>query len=127
MIETMLVFVGGGLGASTRHGVNILAARWLGTDFPWSTLIINVAGSALMGVLAAWLAFRNDPFWTQHARLFVTTGFLGGFTTFSAFSLEAALLFERRAFVLMGIYVITSVGLSIVGLFIGLWIVRALT
>jgi len=56
-----------------------------------------------------------------------TTGFLGGFTTFSAFSLEAALLFEKNAFVLMAVYVLASVGLSIIGLFIGLWIVRSLT
>jgi fluoride exporter len=127
MVETLLVFVGGGIGASARHGVNLLAARWLGVDFPWGTLLVNVVGSAAMGLLAGWFAFRSDPFWTQHARLFATTGFLGGFTTFSAFSLDAALLWEKNAFALMGAYVVASVGLSILGLFIGLWIVRSLT
>jgi CrcB protein len=127
MIETLLVFVGGGLGAAGRHGVNLVAARLLGVGFPWGTLFVNVAGSVAMGMLAAWFAFRSDPFWTQHARLFATTGFLGGFTTFSAFSLDAALLWEKQAFVVFGGYVLASVGLSILGLFIGLWIVRSLT
>ena len=127
MIATALVFVGGGLGAAARHGVNLLAARLIGVDFPWGTLIVNVAGSIAMGLLAAWFAFRSGPFWTQEMRLLATTGFLGGFTTFSAFSLDAALLWERNSFGLFAIYVLASVGLSIIGLFIGLWIVRSAT
>jgi CrcB protein len=127
MIATALVFLGGGLGAAARHGVNLLAARLIGVDFPSGTLIVNVVGSIAMGVLAAWFAFRSEPFWTQEMRLFATTGFLGGFTTFSAFSLDAALLWERNAFTLFAIYVLASVGLSLIGLFIGLWIVRSAT
>ena len=127
MIPTMLVFIGGGVGAAARHGVNLLAARLLGVEFPWGTLIVNVVGSIAMGLLAAWFAFRSDPFWTQEMRLFATTGILGGFTTFSAFSLDAALLWERNAFVTFAIYVLASVGLSIVGLFVGMWIVRSAT
>jgi CrcB protein len=127
MVETLLVFLGGGVGAAARHGVNLLAARLLGIDFPWGTIIINISGSTAMGLLAAWFAFRSDPFWSQHMRLLATTGFLGGFTTFSAFSLDAALMWEKTAFVAFAAYVVASVGLSIAGLFIGLWIVRALT
>lgn len=93
----LLVFVGGGLGAASRHGVNIAAARFLGVGFPWGTIIVNVGGSLAMGLIVAWLAFRGGGGWTQHTRLFLTTGFLGGFTTFSAFSLDVALLGAWRA------------------------------
>jgi CrcB protein len=127
MMQTLLVFLGGGLGAATRHGVNMLAARWLGVDFPWGTIIINITGSMVMGVLAAWFAFRTDPFWSQQMRLLATTGFLGGYTTFSTFSLDAALMWERHDFTLFSVYVLGSVVLSIVGLFAGLWLVRSLT
>src|SRR5258708_5738864 len=98
MIQTLLIFLGGGLGAAARHGVNVTAARWLGTGFPWGTLTVNVVGSLAMGLFAAWFAFRADAGLTQHARLFLTTGILGGFTTFSAFSLDAAVMWERDAF-----------------------------
>ena len=125
MIPTIVVFIGGALGAAARHGVNLLAAPWIGGDFPWGTLIVNLTGSLVTGALAAWFAFRSGPLWTQEMRLFATTGFLGGFTTFSAFSLDAALLWERNAFVPFAIYVLASVGLSILGLFVGLWIVRS--
>ena len=89
----VIVFLGGGIGAALRHGINILAARTLGTGFPHGTLIINVTGSLIMGLVAAWFAFKGDA--SQHWRLFLTTGILGGYTTFSAFSLDAALLYER--------------------------------
>jgi len=127
MIDTLLVFVGGGLGAAARHGVNLAAARWLGIEFPWGTFLVNVVGSAAMGALAAWFAFRSDSIWNEQTRLLATTGFLGGFTTFSAFSLDAALLWERHAYGPLAFYLLASVGLSILGLFIGLWIVRSLT
>jgi CrcB protein len=127
VIETFLVFLGGGIGAALRHGVNIAAARTLGVEFPWGTLIVNIVGSLAMGLLAAWFAFRADAALTQHARLFLTTGILGGFTTFSAFSLDVALLWERNAIWLAAGYVAASVLLSVGGLFAGLWVVRALT
>jgi len=126
MIQTLLVFLGGGIGAAGRHGVNIAAARLLGVGFPWGTLIVNVVGSFAMGLLAAWFAFRAGGGLSQHARLFLTTGILGGFTTFSAFSLDAALLWERGAIVAAASYVLVSVILSIGGLFAGLALVRSL-
>lgn len=127
MIETFLVFLGGGIGAALRHGVNLAAARTLGVSFPWGTLIVNVVGSLAMGLLAAWFAFRADAAIAQHARLFLTTGMLGGFTTFSAFSLDVALLWERGAVAGAVLYVAASVGLSVAALFAGLWVVRAIS
>ena len=90
----LIVFLGAGIGGALRHGVNVGAARLFGYGFPLGTLIVNIAGSFAMGLLAGYFAAR--PHLGQHARLFLTTGVLGGFTTFSAFSLDAALLIERR-------------------------------
>jgi CrcB protein len=121
----VIVFLGGGIGAALRHGINILAARMLGTGFPHGTLIINVTGSLIMGLVAAWFAFKGDA--SQHWRLFLTTGILGGYTTFSAFSLDAALLYERGEIGSAALYVLGSVVLSIAGLFAGLYLVRHFT
>jgi CrcB protein len=118
----LIVFLGGGLGAALRHGINLVSARLLGTAFPYHTLIINVTGSLVMGLIAGYLAFKGDA--SQHWRLFLMTGILGGYTTFSAFSLDAALLYERGATGLAAIYVLASVILSIGGLFAGLALVR---
>jgi fluoride exporter len=117
-----IVFLGGGLGAALRHGINILVGRTLGSGFPYSTLLINITGSLIMGLVAAYFAFKGDA--SQHWRLFLTTGILGGYTTFSAFSLDAALLYERGAIGLAALYIIASVVLSIAGLFAGLYLVR---
>jgi CrcB protein len=122
----VIVFIGGGLGAALRHGINLLSARLFGTAFPWHTLIENVTGSLLMGLLAAYFAFKADPS-SQHWRLFLTTGILGGYTTFSAFSLDAALLYERSEAGLAAVYVLASVVVSITGLFAGLALVRNFT
>ena len=108
-----------------RHGINILAARTLGTGFPYGTLIINVTGSLIMGLVAACFAFKGDA--SQHWRLFLTTGILGGYTTFSAFSLDVALLYERGEIGSAALYVLGSVVLSIAGLFAGLYLVRHFT
>ena len=118
----LIVFLGGGLGAALRHGINLISVRTLGTEFPYGTLIINVTGSLVMGLIAGYLAFRGDT--AQHWRLFLMTGILGGYTTFSAFSLDAALLYERGATGLAAIYVLASVILSVGGLFAGLALVR---
>jgi CrcB protein len=119
----VIVFLGGGIGAALRHGVNLLAARLAGPAFPFATLFENVSGSLLVGVLAGYyFAFKWDA--SQHWRLFLVTGILGGYTTFSAFSLDAALLYERGEFGLAALYVVASVTLSIAGLFAGLWVVR---
>jgi len=121
----VIVFFGGGLGAALRHGMNIAAARLLGTAFPYGTLIINVTGSILMGLIAGYFAFKGGA--SQHWRLFLTTGILGGYTTFSAFSLDAALLYERGETWSAVLYVIGSVVLSILGLFAGLYVIRQYT
>ena len=121
----LLVFVGGGLGATLRHLINLTCARSLGTGFPWSTLIINITGSTVMGLVAGYLAFKGEA--SQPWRLFLMTGFLGGYTTFSAYSLDAALLYERGELGLAALYVIGSVVLSIAGLFAGLALVRQFT
>lgn len=122
MTGFLLVFFGGGLGAALRHGVNLLSARVLGTAFPYATLIENVTGSLVMGLLAGYFAFKGDA--TQPMRLFLATGVLGGYTTFSAFSLDTVLLWERGEVGLAAIYVIGSVALSIGGLIAGLALVR---
>jgi fluoride exporter len=121
----LIVFLGGGLGAAFRHGVNLVMAKLLGTQFPYATLIENVSGSLLMGLLAGYFAFRAGL--SQHWQLFLTTGILGGYTTFSAFSLDAALLYERGEIALAALYVVASVLLAIGGLFVGLAVVRQLT
>jgi CrcB protein len=118
----LIVFLGGGIGAAMRHGINLAVARMLGTAFPYGTLLINVSGSFIMGLVAAYFAFTGDA--SQHWRLFLTTGILGGYTTFSAFSLDAALLYERGEMGLAALYVIASVVISIAGLFAGLALVR---
>jgi CrcB protein len=118
----LIVFLGAGLGGAARHGVNVAAARLLGYGFPFGTLIVNLAGSLAMGLLAGWFAYRTGI--NQHMRLFLTTGILGGFTTFSAFSLDAALLIERHAYVSAAAYVLGSVLVSIVAVFVGLALFR---
>jgi fluoride exporter len=117
MQAIILVFVGAGAGGVLRHFVNILAARWWGTDFPFGTMVINVTGSILMGVLVGWLAFMAEANWSQPLRLFVATGVLGGYTTFSTFSLETILLIERNQIGLAAAYV----GGSLLFGFLGLW------
>lgn len=120
----LLVFIGGGLGSTLRHIINILSGRVLGTAFPYHTFIINITGSIVMGLIAGYLAFKGEA--PQPWRLFLMTGVLGGYTTFSAFSLDAALLYERGAIGLAVFYVLGSVVFSIAGLFAGLALVRHL-
>ena len=119
----VIVFLGAGIGGALRHGVNTASARLFGLDFPYGTLIVNIAGSFLMGVLAGWFLAR--PGIAQNLRLFLTTGILGGFTTFSAFSLDSALLIERQAYWLAAAYVAGSVVASLAALFAGLALTRA--
>lgn len=119
----LIVFLGGGIGAAIRHGINLGIGRWLGTGFPYATLLINVTGSLIMGLAAGYFTFKGDA--SQHLRLFLTTGILGGYTTFSTFSLDVALLYERGEVGLAALYVLLSVIVSIAGLFAGLAIVRS--
>jgi fluoride exporter len=118
----LIVFLGGGIGAALRHGVNLLSARFLGTGFNYATLIENVSGSVVMGLLVGYFAFKSGS--SQHVRLFLTTGILGGYTTFSAFSLDSVLLYERGELGLAALYVVLSVVLSVGGLAAGLALVR---
>lgn len=118
----LVIFVGGGLGAAMRHAVNLLAMRALDLQFPYGTLFINVSGSLLMGVVAEIFALHSEL--SAPMRLFLTTGILGGYTTFSAFSLETALLYERGELMLAIAYAIASLVLSVGALFLGMAIVR---
>ena len=117
----LLVFVGGGLGAAARHGINRAGLSLLGPGFPWWTLGVNVLGSFLIGLLAGLFDVMGTG---QYARLFLTTGFLGGFTTFSAFSLDALTLWERGAMLQAGLYVAGSVIASLIAVIAGLMISR---
>ena len=118
----LIVFLGAGIGGGLRHGVNVAASRLFGLGFPFGTLIVNVLGSFAMGLLAGYFAFR--PGISQHMRLFLTTGILGGFTTFSAFSLDTALLIERHSYGLAAGYVVGSVAAGLSALFFGLALFR---
>jgi CrcB protein len=120
----LLVFIGGGLGSTLRHTVNVVCPRLFGTAFPYHTFIINITGSAIMGLIAGYLAFKGEA--AQPWRLFLMTGILGGYTTFSAFSLDAAQLYERGEIALALFYVLGSVVLAIAGLFAGLTLIRHL-
>src|ERR1700689_3898888 len=120
----LIGFIGGGIGAAIRHGINLAAFRLVGIGFPYGTLFINIFGSLVMGLTAEYFALKAGL--PQHLRLFLTTGIYGGFTTFSAFSLETALLYERGDLAGVIIYVAASVILSVAALFAGLAIIRAL-
>jgi CrcB protein len=116
------VAVGGAIGASGRYLFNLQMMRLFGTNFPWGTLGVNIIGSFVMGVLAESFALRFNV--SSELRSFLMTGVLGGFTTFSAFSLDAGNMMERDAFGLAGLYVVASVVGSILALFLGLYATR---
>ena len=120
----LLVFLGGGLGAAARYGMNVGVSRIAGSEFPWHTLLINITGCLIMGALTELMALRLNV--SNEARLFLTTGILGGYTTFSAFALDFALLIERRDLAGAAFYGLASVIFSIVACFLGLWLVRAI-
>ena len=122
MNSFLLVFLGAGLGGALRHAVNVASLRLVGAGFPWGTLFVNVTGSLAMGLVVGYFATRSqaDGAW----RLFLTTGLLGGFTTFSAFSLDAVLLYQRGEIAQMILYVTGSVAASVAALALGLFIAR---
>lgn len=124
MYHLILVCAGGAIGAGLRHLTNIAAARALGAVFPWGTLTVNIIGSFAMGLFIEILARKLNA--SQEVRLFVATGVLGGFTTFSAFSLDVAVLWERGAAGPAAAYVSVSVVVSILALFAGLWLARSM-
>ncbi|MDE1467040.1 fluoride efflux transporter CrcB [Aurantiacibacter sp. D1-12] len=130
LMASLSVALGGGIGALARYQFGRFMTASLGpnivTTFPFATLAVNAIGSLLMGLLAGWLAHRGGPLGlqTDQARLLLGVGLLGGFTTFSAFSLEMVLLIERGQYGLAAIYVALSLGLCISGLMIGMMITR---
>lgn len=125
MNSFVMVFLGGGLGAAARHGVNLLSVQFIGARYPIGTFFINVVGSLLIGVLAEWFALRSEI--SPGLRLFFITGILGGFTTFSAFSLEVGLLHERGETLAAAIYAAASVLCAVGAMFAGMYLVRQFT
>lgn len=121
----MIVALGSGIGGALRHAVNVAAARVMGTGWPYGTFAVNIVGSFAMGLIAGYFALRGSA--SQRWLLFLTTGVLGGFTTFSAFSLDVTLLFERGQPGGTASYLLGSVALSIAALLLGLAIVRRLS
>lgn len=116
------VALGGAIGASCRYVLGQASTRVFGTGFPYGTFAANVLGSFLMGILVGWLALRVSG--GESLRLFLGVGLLGGFTTFSAFSLDAILMYERKAYGALMTYMGGSVGLSLGALLLGLIIAR---
>jgi CrcB protein len=117
----LLVMAGGALGSAARYLVGKLTLGWLGPDYPWGTLAVNLIGGFLMGLLAGMLARTGG---SEHTRLLLGVGVLGGFTTFSAFSLDTALMIERGLWGVAIGYALVSVIGSVLALFGGLFLVR---
>ncbi|MCF8470352.1 MAG: fluoride efflux transporter CrcB [Parvibaculum sp.] len=122
MNTILAVAAGGAVGAAGRHLFNQQMFRLFGPHFPWGTFGVNVIGSLVMGLVVGFFALKFEP--SAEVRSFVTTGMLGGFTTFSAFSLDAANMIERGQTGLAAFYIGGSVALGLAGLFLGLWIAR---
>jgi CrcB protein len=123
MMTTLFqVALGGAIGASGRYLTGLAAIRLIGPGFPWGTLIVNILGSFVMGVVVVVLAHQSA---NRFAPLLMT-GVLGGFTTFSAFSLDAMTIWERGQPVLAGVYVLASVMLSLLAIFAGLYLARSM-
>jgi CrcB protein len=123
MTAYFVVFLGGGLGAALRYFVTNLAIRWLGPELPWGTIIVNVSGSLIMGLLAGWFAYHTDSH--QTLKIFLTTGILGGFTTFSTFSLDVATVYEKGDVMVAVVYIAISVFISIAMAVVGLALMRS--
>jgi fluoride exporter len=124
MMELLVVAGGGVIGAVARHLVYVAVGQLLGTGFPYATLIVNIVGSFAMGVLVETMALVWSTSTAMY--LFLATGILGAFTTFSTFSLDFAVLYERRDFALCALYTIASFTLSVGALFAGLYMIRHL-
>ncbi len=123
MLSFVWVAIGGAIGSVLRYGVNLAVPYMFGDNFPWATLTVNVVGSFLMGLCAAFLAEKFSD--QTDLRLFLTTGVLGGFTTFSAFSLDVFGLTQREEISVAVLYALASVALSIMAVFGGFLVSRA--
>lgn len=124
MLQILLVALGGAVGSVCRYLVGVGALRLMGPSFPWGTLAVNVAGSFAIGILAELIVTRFGA--SAELRLLLITGFLGGFTTFSAFALDAVTLFERGASLAAATYLILSIGASIAAAIAGIGLMRSL-
>ena len=124
MPTILWVALGGAIGSAARYGVNVWSGRMLGSEFPWHTFIVNVVGCFAMGVLVELMALKLNV--GTDTRAFMTTGILGGFTTFSAYSLDFAVLVERKSYGAALAYGTGSVALSLIAVFAGLSLVRTL-
>ena len=123
MYGFLYVAAGGAIGAALRHGAGRVAVHTLPPGWPHATFLVNMVGSLVMGLLVGWLALKAEGT-SQNLRLFLVTGLLGGFTTFSAFSMEVAQMIEKHELAKAAAYVGLSVGLGVVALFAGLMIAR---
>lgn len=123
MTKVFLVAVGGAAGSVARYLVGAAALRWIGPGWPWGTLAVNLVGGFLMGVVTGWLALKAGG-QQETLRALLAVGVLGGFTTFSAFSLETALMIEKRAYGQAFSYTAASVALALAALFAGLFLAR---
>jgi len=125
MISTIgVVALGGAVGATMRYGVNVGAVHYLGSGYPWGTMIVNIMGSLFMGIMIGKFAQMDQV--SQGVKILLTTGFLGAFTTFSTFSLDFVNLWERGAMLQAVGYMMFSVVMGVVALALGLWIVRGI-
>ena len=120
----LLVGIGGAIGSMARYGGGVLAGRLWPMSFPLATMLVNISGSLIMGLFIGFLA-RTTPAWQADARLFFAVGVLGGFTTLSSFSLDTFTLIERGEIGQATIYVLGSIVVSVLALFVGLLIMRA--
>lgn len=123
MNHILLVAAGGALGSVARYLTGLLTLRLLGPGFPWGTLLVNVVGGLAIGVFAELIARRFDG--SAELRLFIVTGILGGFTTFSAFTLEVTAMVERGHYPAAATYILMSVVISVAAVFAGLALVRS--
>jgi CrcB protein len=123
MYPVLLVGIGGALGSIARYLSGVAVGRVWPSSFPLATMLINITGSLIMGLFIGWLA-RTTPAWQADARLFFAVGVLGGFTTLSSFSLDTVVLLERGEVAQAAVYVTVSIAVSIVALFVGLWLMR---
>lgn len=124
LLTFLIIFVGGGIGSMLRHYVNVATAAVLGVHFPFGTFTVNIAGSFVMGFAAGLFTWHNNT--TQNLKTFWTTGVIGGFTTFSTFSLDTVLLVERGQRIIAAVYIAFSVGGAIAGIFAGMALARRL-
>jgi fluoride exporter len=122
MYTYLSVALGGALGSMARYATGVYVGRWLGTAFPWSTLLINIVGSFLIGAFAESFALRWDA--SQSTRVFLVVGICGGYTTFSTFSLDVVTLINRGETLTAGAYIVASVALGLLALYGGLHAMR---